>query len=82
MKDRYKEILEGLQEDNTPKHQNDRILIIDGLNTFIRSFAVNPSVHEDGIHVGGLHVWCEASLYVGPSPKQALACQVAWTPEG
>ena len=54
MKDRYKEILEGLQEDNAPKHKNDRILIIDGLNTFIRSFAVNPSTNEDGIHVGGM----------------------------
>ena len=49
MKDRYKEILEGLSEDTAPKDKNDRILIIDGLNTFIRSFAVNPSVNEDGI---------------------------------
>ena len=54
MKDRYKELLQGLKEDTTTKHQNDRILIIDGLNTFIRSFAVNPSTNEDGIHVGGM----------------------------
>ena len=49
MKNRYKEILESLNEDTAPKQQNDRILIIDGLNTFIRSFAVNPSTNEDGI---------------------------------
>ena len=54
MKDRYKEILDGLSEDTAPKHKDDRILIIDGLNTFIRSFAVNPSTNEDGIHVGGM----------------------------
>jgi DNA polymerase I len=54
MKESYKELLQGLKEDTTPKHQNDRILIIDGLNTFIRSFAVNPSTNEDGIHVGGM----------------------------
>ena len=54
MKNRYKEILQGLNEDTAPKNQNDRILIIDGLNTFIRSFAVNPSTNEDGIHVGGM----------------------------
>jgi len=33
---------------------NDRVLIIDGLNTFIRCFAVNPTSNEDGIHIGGI----------------------------
>ena len=28
--------------------------MIDGLNTFIRAFSVNPSLNEDGSHVGGL----------------------------
>jgi 5'-3' exonuclease len=27
---------------------------VDGLNTFIRSFAVNPSINDDGLHVGGM----------------------------
>ena len=35
-------------------HLNDRVLIVDGLNTFIRSFAVNPSLNDDGLHIGGL----------------------------
>jgi 5'-3' exonuclease len=35
-------------------HLNDRVLIVDGLNTFIRSFAVNPSINDDGMHIGGL----------------------------
>jgi DNA polymerase-1 len=42
---------------DTPKsvtHLNDRVLIVDGLNTFIRAFAVNPSINDDGIHIGGV----------------------------
>ena len=35
-------------------HLNDRVLIVDGLNTFIRSFAVNPSINDDGMHIGGV----------------------------
>ena len=44
-------------KDDTHKsvtHLNDRVLIVDGLNTFIRSFAVNPAVNEDGLHIGGM----------------------------
>ena len=44
-------------KDNEPKatqHLNDRVLIVDGLNTFIRAFAVNPSVNDDGVHIGGV----------------------------
>lgn len=33
---------------------NDRILIIDGLNTFIRSFLAVPTVNYRGLHVGGI----------------------------
>ena len=33
---------------------DDRVLIIDGLNTFIRVFSVIPTTNDDGIHVGGI----------------------------
>ena len=33
---------------------NDKVLIIDGLNTFIRVFSVIPATNEDGIHIGGI----------------------------
>ena len=33
---------------------NDKVLIIDGLNTFIRVFSVIPTTNDDGIHVGGM----------------------------
>ena len=33
---------------------DDKVLIIDGLNTFIRVFSVIPPLNDDGIHVGGI----------------------------
>ena len=33
---------------------NDKVLVIDGLNTFIRVFSVVPTTNDDGIHVGGI----------------------------
>ena len=30
------------------------MLIIDGLNTFIRGYAASPVTNQDGIHVGGI----------------------------
>jgi len=40
--------------DGTKLDINSRVLIIDGLNTFIRSFSASPAVNDDGIHVGGI----------------------------
>jgi len=55
MKKEYLSILSNLkEEDRQNQTQNDRILLIDGLNTFIRAFAVNPSQNDDGIHIGGM----------------------------
>ena len=42
------------EEHKPVTHLNDRVLIIDGLNTFIRAFAVNPSINDDGLHIGGM----------------------------
>lgn len=55
MKKAYKEMLGGLKPTSLKsKGSDDRVLLIDGLNTFIRSFTINPSKNEDGIHVGGI----------------------------
>ena len=55
MKKDYFKIFDNLEEGNTsPSEPNDKVLIIDGLNTFIRSFAVSPVTNDDGIHVGGI----------------------------
>tara|TARA_Y100000593_G_scaffold67593_1_gene124259 strand:+ start:271 stop:1338 length:1068 start_codon:yes stop_codon:yes gene_type:complete len=42
------------EEHKSITHLNDRVLIVDGLNTFIRAFSVNPAINEDGLHIGGL----------------------------
>jgi DNA polymerase-1 len=58
MNDRYREILNslGTKEEETfePKGINDRVLIVDSLNTFIRSFAVIQHINKQGNHIGGL----------------------------
>lgn len=37
-----------------PEHSNSRVLVIDGLNTFIRSYSVSPVTNTNGVHVGGI----------------------------
>ncbi len=44
-------------------HLNDRVLVIDGLNTFIRSFSVNPAINDDGLHIGGMMGFLKSIRY-------------------
>jgi len=37
-----------------PVRRNDRVMIIDGLNLFIRVFSAVPSLNDNGTHVGGV----------------------------
>jgi len=56
MKDLYKNILESVEkehEGNVERHKNSRVLIIDGLNTFIRCWSSIPTMNDNGDHVGG-----------------------------
>ena len=43
---------------------NDNVLVIDGLNTFIRVFSVIPTTNPDGIHVGGIVGFLRSIGYV------------------
>ena len=57
MRELYKNILESVEIERTQnqnKHKNSRVLIIDGLNTFIRCWTSIPTMNEDGDHVGGV----------------------------
>ena len=57
MKELYKNILDSVERDhnqNIDKNRNDRVLIIDGLNTFIRCWSSIPTMNDDGDHVGGV----------------------------
>lgn len=54
---KYLSILEEIRksggkiENDNP---NEKILIVDGLNTYLRVFSVVPTQNDDGIHVGGI----------------------------
>ena len=51
---------------------NDSVLLIDGMNTFIRVFSAIPTTNEDGIHVGGIVGFLRSLaclLYTSPSPR-------------
>ena len=53
---KYQRLFKELQKEKekSPSDVNDRILVFDGLNTFIRAFGATPSTNEDGEHVGGI----------------------------
>ena len=57
MNNKYAELLKEVsQEHNVKKDEslNDRVLIIDGLNQFIRVFGAVPALNDDGEHCGGV----------------------------
>lgn len=54
MNDEYKKIFASLKEEKIDFSINGKVLIIDGLNTFLRSFTVIRHVNYAGNHIGGL----------------------------
>ena len=76
MKKYYSEILKNLNEDTEPLKLNDRILLVDGLNTFIRAFVMNPSTNEDGIHIGGIKGFMLSMGYAikNIKPTRVIVC--------
>jgi len=51
----YKELLSKLgNQQTTNQNLNDKVLIIDGLNMFIRVFGAVPALNDDGEHCGGI----------------------------
>lgn len=57
MKTNYLSLLEEVKkehENHRALSTNSRTLIVDGLNTFIRSFSASPDTNENGVHVGGI----------------------------
>ena len=65
LNEKFISFLEQTKDDthNSVTHLNDRVLIVDGLNTFIRSFAVNPSINDDGLHIGGMMGFLKSIRY-------------------
>ena len=46
-------LLDNVKE-NDSLGVNDRVLIVDGLNLYLRVFAVNGALNDNGVPVGGL----------------------------
>ena len=49
----FQDVVKEHQEGG-PSNINSRILILDGLNTFIRVFSAVPALNDDGDHIGGV----------------------------
>ena len=60
MKQKYLDIFKNLQ---VSQDINDRVLICDSLNLFIRCFAANPTISDAGNHVGGIVGFLKAMGY-------------------
>ena len=59
----YKDIIKNLKE-TPPRALNDHILVIDAMNTLIRSFSLLKAMNPSGTHVGGLVGFLRSLGYV------------------
>lgn len=62
----YKDLLNTIKEDTTTEtlHLNSRVLLVDSMNTFMRSFAVINSMNTQGTHIGGMIGFLRSLAYV------------------
>ena len=54
---KYLDILKQIDEEHKGAgdlHRNSKTLVIDGLNTFIRSWSTAPNLNDNGDHIGGI----------------------------
>lgn len=54
---RYLDILKEIDKEHREYgslHRNSKTLVIDGLNTFIRSWSTAPNLNDNGDHIGGI----------------------------
>ena len=78
MNNRYKELLKQVSiEHNEVKDEslNDRVLILDGLNQFIRCFGAVPALNDDGEHCGGVTGFSPVHCLNNPYIKTHSCCR-------
>jgi DNA polymerase-1 len=54
---KYQNLLNEIDTDRKNQeniHRDSKVLIVDGMNLFIRTFSAIPTLNEDGQHIGGL----------------------------
>lgn len=57
MNELYKRLLDEVNDEHTQvveQSLNSKVLLVDGLNTFIRAWTVNPTMDDNGDHIGGI----------------------------
>lgn len=56
MQNKYAALFNQLKvrEEQESTHRDDRVLLVDGLNTFIRAYSATPTLNANGEHVGGI----------------------------
>jgi len=62
MKNKYADLLASIN--NNPRHPEESVLILDGLNMFLRSFTVIQHLNQHGHHIGGLTGFLKSLGYV------------------
>lgn len=58
MKSKYSELFKQVRDEHARESlltKNSKVLIIDGMNTYIRTFSASPALNTDGDHVGGFY---------------------------
>ena len=56
------DLLKNVQKDDT-SNPNSRVLIIDGLNLYLRTFAVNGMLNDRGVPIGGMMGFLKSLAY-------------------
>ena len=56
------DLLNNVQKDDT-SNPNSRVLIIDGLNLYLRTFAVNGMLNDRGVPIGGMMGFMKSLAY-------------------
>ena len=56
------DLLNNVQKDDT-SNPNSRVLIIDGLNLYLRTFAVNGMLNDRGVPIGGMMGFLKSLAY-------------------
>lgn len=62
----YKDLLDNIKEDSISEtlHLNSRVLLVDSMNTFLRSFAVINNTNTQGTQIGGMVGFLRSLAYV------------------
>ena len=62
MTDSIFDLLDNVQKQDD-LNPNSRVLIVDGLNLYLRAFAVNGALNDNGVPVGGLTGFLRSLAY-------------------